>query len=94
MKLLFISYGSVAIYFLFFLGCGYYHEVKLYMYFWAMVVHLVVYSCGLMGYVYDSSFMYILLENRLWLHNFVYGLHGSMCMCLLMGLCAGVRIMS
>ena len=46
------------------------------------------------GHEYGSSFMYTRLENRLWLHNFVYGLHGSVCMCLLMGLCAGVRILS
>ena len=58
-----------------------------------MIVHPIVYSCGLLGYVYSSSFMYTLLENRLWLHNSVSGLHGSMCMCLLMGLCAGVRIL-
>ena len=37
--------------------------------------------------------MYTLLENRLWLHNIVSSLHGFVCMCLLMGLCAGVRIL-
>ena len=54
-----------------------------------MVVHPIVYSYGLLSHVYGSSFMYTQLENRFWLHNFVSGLHGSMCMCLLMGLCAG-----
>ena len=58
-----------------------------------MVVHPIVYSYGLLSHVYGSSFMYTQLENRFWLHNFVSGLHGSMCMCLLMGLCAGVRIL-
>ena len=57
-----------------------------------MVLHPVVYNCGLLGHVYGSSFMYTLLENRLWLHSFVSGLHGSVCMCLLIGLCASVRI--
>ena len=54
----------------------------------------IVYSRGLLGHVYDSSFMYTPLENRLWLHSFVSGLNGSMCMCLLIGLCAGVIIVS
>ena len=58
-----------------------------------MVVHPVVYSSGLLGHVYGSSLMYTRLENRLWLHNFVFGLHGFVCMCLLMGLCVGVRIL-
>jgi len=58
-----------------------------------MVVHLIVYSFGLLSHVYGSSFMYTLLENRLWLHSFVSGLHGFVCMCLLKGLCAGVRIL-
>ena len=34
-------------------------------------MHPFVYSCGLVGYVYGSSFMYTLLENRLWWHSFV-----------------------
>ena len=34
------------------------------------------------------------LENRLWLHSFVSCLHGSMCMCLLMGLKCNVALWS
>ena len=46
-------------------------EVRLYLCFKAMLVHPFVYSCSLVGYVYGSSFMYTLLENRLWWHNFI-----------------------
>ena len=38
-----------------------------------MIVHPFVYSCGLVGYVYGSNFMYTLLENKLWWHNSVSG---------------------
>ena len=38
-----------------------------------MVMHPFVYSCGLVGYAYGSSFMYTLLENRLWWHIYVSG---------------------
>ena len=38
-----------------------------------MVVHPFVYSCGLVGYAYGSSFMYTLLENKLWWHSSIFG---------------------
>ena len=38
-----------------------------------MVMHPFVYSCGLVDYAYGSSFMYTLVENRLWSHNSISG---------------------
>ena len=38
-----------------------------------MVAHSFVHSCGLVGYAYGSSFIYTLLENRLWWHSAVSG---------------------
>ena len=38
-----------------------------------MVMHPFVYSCGLVGYAYGSSFLYTILENRLWWRDSVCG---------------------
>ncbi|KAH1247246.1 hypothetical protein GmHk_06G017186 [Glycine max] len=36
-------------------------------------MHPFVYSCGLVGYAYGSSFLYTILENRLWWRDSVCG---------------------